>query len=100
MKKIEFLKKWDLEKVWDWGLAEKIAENFFNKGHEKIKHRKNVSNKKNIGARFLVRNIGGKVEKIYRGMKSTINLSMTRRTIASRRKNDHYNTNKIIWRRH
>ena len=47
---------------------------------------KKYETKRMMVARFLLRNIGYEVKKIYRGMKSIINLSTTRRKIASRPK--------------
>ena len=88
MEKIEFRESWNLEKVCDWevrGKGEVII--FSTKSIRELSMAKMYETKRIIVARFLVRNIGDKVKKIFRGMKSIMILSTTRRTIASRPKN-------------
>ena len=75
MKNIEFIERWDWEKVCDWEINGKERWLCFQQEAWENKHGKNVWNKKIYSWK--------KGKKIYRGMKSIINLSTTRRTIAS-----------------
>ena len=62
------------------GLGEKEVIIFSPRSISKTSMAKMYGSKRNIVASFSVRNIGYEVTKIYRRMKSILNLSPTRRT--------------------